>query len=145
VFDAVLYLVNLLREPDHESLRQAFKELILKVLSAELAPIAEVFDHPEDPMTAREHLKKWYDDQKRTLRAEGVKQGRAEGVKEGRAEGVKQGRAEGQRKLLAKLLRLKFGPLDAASEERLAGATPAQLGKWAERVLKAESLDQVWS
>ncbi len=37
VFDAVLYLVNLFQEPGHESLRQAFKELILKVLNTEMA------------------------------------------------------------------------------------------------------------
>lgn len=39
VFDVVLFLVNSLREPKHESLRQAFKEHILKVLSPDFAPI----------------------------------------------------------------------------------------------------------
>lgn len=133
VFEVVLYLVELLREPKHESLRQAFKELILKVLSTELAPIAEVFDHPEDPMTTRERLQHWYDDQKAALLAEGKKQGRVEG------------RADGQRSLLGKQLKLKFGPLGAAVEERLASATPAQLGRWAERVLTASTLDEIWA
>lgn len=79
-------------------------------------------------MTTRERLQSWYDDQKAALLAEGKKQGRA----------------DGQRSLLAKLLKLKFGPLDAAAEERLASATPAQLGRWAERVLTAGSLDEIW-
>ncbi len=137
VFEPVLYLVELLREPRHESLRQAFKGLILKVLSPDLAPIAEVFDHPEDPMTTRERLQNWYDEQKAALLAEGEQKGRAEGERKGRA--------EGQRSLLAKLLRLKFGPLDAATESRLIAATPAELGRWAERVLTAASLDEIWA
>lgn len=83
-------------------------------------------------MTTRERLQSWYDDQKAALLAEGKKQGRAEG------------RADGQRSLLAKQMKLKFGPLDSAAEERLASATPAQLGRWAERVLTAGSLDEIW-
>lgn len=164
VFEVVLFLVESLREPKHESLRQAFKELILKSLSPEFAPIAEVFDHPEEPMTTRERLKIWYDEQQATSRAEGVKQGLTEGVKqgiqkgieegiqkgiqkgiqEGTRRGIQKGQADGQRTLLAKLLKLKFGPLDAAAEERLASGTPAQLGLWAERVLSASSLDEIW-
>lgn len=84
-------------------------------------------------MTARERLQNWYDEQKASLLAEGKQQGRAEG------------RAEGQRSLLAKQLRLKFGQLDAATEARLAKATPAELGRWAERVLTAASLDEIWT
>lgn len=37
----------------------------------------------------------------------------------------------------------RFGPLDAATEERLAGATQAQLSRWAEWVLTAGSLEEV--
>lgn len=59
--------------------------------------------------------------------------------------GLQKGRADGQRALLAKLLKLKFGSLDAAAEARLASGTPAQLGLWAERVLSASSLDEIWS
>ncbi len=136
VFEAVLYLVNLLREPQHESLRQAFKGLMLGVLSPQLSPIAEVFDHPEDPMTTRERLEHWYQEQRDALLAEGRQ--------EGRQEGVKQGRTEGQRGILAKQLKLKFGPLDAEAEARLAQATSAQLGRWAERVLTASSLAEIW-
>jgi hypothetical protein len=102
-------------------LRQAFKDHILKVLSPDFAPIAEVFDHPEDPMTTRERLKNWYDEQQATSRA------------------------EGQRTLLEKLLKLKFGKLDASAEARLAVATSTQLVKWGERVLTAGSLEEVWT
>lgn len=91
-----------------------------------------------------ERLKSWFDEQQAASLAEGIEQGRAEGVKQGRADGVKEGRADGQRSLLAKQLKLKFGPLDAATEARLAGATSAQMSRWAERVLSAGSLDEIW-
>ena len=80
-------------------------------------------------MTTRERLKNWFDEQQATSRAEGVKQGRA----------------DGQRSLLAKQLKLKFGTLDAAAEARLSSATPAQLSRWAERVLTAASLEEIWA
>jgi predicted transposase/invertase (TIGR01784 family) len=149
VFEVVLFLVNSLREPKHESLRQAFKDHILKVLSPDFAPIAEVFDYPEDPMTTRERLKIWYDEQQAASRAEGVKEGVTQGVQQGLEQGVKkgikQGRVEGQRSLLAKQLKLKFGTLDAFAKSRLTDATSEQLDKWAERVLTAGSLDEVWA
>jgi flagellar biosynthesis/type III secretory pathway protein FliH len=92
-------------------------------------------------MTTRERLKNWYDEQQAASRAEGLK----EGVTQGEKQGIQKGRAEGQRTLLAKLLKLKYGKLDASTEERLANATSAQLVKWAERVLTAGSLDEIWA
>lgn len=55
VFEAVLFLVKSLREPEYESLRQAFKEHILKVLSPDFAPMGSLRqsrgsdDHPRTP------------------------------------------------------------------------------------------------
>ncbi len=78
-----------------------------------------------------------------------IEQGRDEGLERGREEGLEQGReqgrAEGSRLMLAKLLQLKFGPLDDATEAKLAGATLGQLEAWSERVLTAESLDAVFA
>jgi flagellar biosynthesis/type III secretory pathway protein FliH len=86
-------------------------------------------------MTTRERLQTWYNEEKAASRAEGLQ--------EGLEKGIRKGRSEGQRNLLAKQLQLKFGPLDAATEERLAGATQAQLSRWAERVLTAGSLEEI--
>ena len=74
-----------------------------------------------------------------------VEQGREEGLKKGREEGLEQGRAEGSRLMLAKLLQLKFGPLDDATEAKLAGATLARLDAWSERVLTADGLENVFT
>lgn len=59
--------------------------------------------------------------------------------------GLLQGRAEGQRALLTKQLRLKFGPLPATVEDRLATADVRHLESWAARILTASRLDQIWA
>lgn len=96
-------------------------------------------------MTLRERLQRELDREHAVLRAEGRKQGIQEGMAQGIEKGLAKGRAEGQRALLAKQLRLKFGSLDAAAEERLVKATHAQLEKWAKRILTAGSLDEIWA
>jgi hypothetical protein len=75
-------------------------------------------------------------------------QGRAEGEVRGRAEGEVRGRAEGEVRgraaTLAKLLTVKFGPLPAHVESRLAQASLPELELWTERVLTATTLDAVF-
>jgi predicted transposase YdaD len=76
--------------------------------------------------------------------AEGEAKGRAEGRAEGRTEGEAKGRTEGEATLLSKLLTLKFGPLDDATAQRLRGASTTELERWAERILTANALDDVF-
>lgn len=54
------------------------------------------------------------------------------------------GRAEGERILLRRQLVRKFGELPVSAEARLRSATEAELGQWAERILTATSLDEVF-
>jgi len=58
-----------------------------------------------------------------------------------KAEGI----AIGQSNILLHLLRSKFGELPPSVTERLHNAEPAQLVHWADRVLFAETLEQVFS
>jgi len=58
-----------------------------------------------------------------------------------KAEGI----AIGQANLLHRQLRAKFGELPPFVDERLQNAEPAQLEHWAERVLFAQTLEQVFS
>ena len=74
------------------------------------------------------------------LRAEGEAKGRAEGKIEGRAEGKIEGRAE----VLSKLLTLKFGALPSDIDARLRNASIEQLDLWAERVLSANTLADIF-
>lgn len=61
-----------------------------------------------------------------------------------REEGVRQGRAEGERAVLDRQLRRRFGPLPSAVEARLGGASTADLEAWADNVLDAATLDEVF-
>ena len=81
-------------------------------------------------------------------RDEGMEQGRVEGMEQGMeqgmARGMAQGRVDGQRAVLERLLRRPFGRLPPATAERLAGASAADLEAWAENVLDAETVGDVF-
>jgi hypothetical protein len=62
---------------------------------------------------------------------------------EGRAEGRAKGRAEGRLDTLRRLLVLKFGALDVASEARLQAASPKAVVRYLERLLTADSVAAV--
>jgi len=62
-----------------------------------------------------------------------------------REEGRAEGRAERGAELVLKQLRLKFGELDADTVTRVRGATEADLDLWAERVLTAGNLADVFA
>ncbi len=77
-------------------------------------------------------------------RDEGVRQGRVEGVRQGRVEGEQQGLVQGERTVLERLLQRRFGILPTQVAERLRHASTTELETWAENVLDAETLDQVF-
>lgn len=69
---------------------------------------------------------------------------RAEGKAEGRVEGRAEGRVEGRAEVLERLLGLKFGAVSVATRERLRTASLDELDRWAERLLAAASLEEVF-
>ena len=64
-------------------------------------------------------------------------------IQQGRREGRQEGRQEGRRGMLLRLLTRRFGPLPAATEERIERATPDQLDRWVDRIVDAPTLDEV--
>lgn len=66
-------------------------------------------------------------------------------VAEGRREGRDQGLVEGQRAIVLRLLTRRFQPLPPEALARIEKADAATLETWADRLLSAESLDEVWS
>lgn len=80
-----------------------------------------------------------------TLYEQWIAEGAAKGRVEGRLEGRVEGRVEGEASLLTKLLTTKFGPLPDTARSRLASATIPEIEAWAERVLIANSLEQVFA
>ena len=61
-----------------------------------------------------------------------------------REEGVKEGLQKGEARLMLRLLRLKFGPLEPEVEDQVRSADADRLLQWGERVLTAESLQDVF-
>lgn len=68
----------------------------------------------------------------------------AEGEAKGKAEGRAEGEAKGKAELLMKLLTLRFGPLSEETLVRLRSATGEEMELFAERVLAARSLDEIF-
>jgi flagellar biosynthesis/type III secretory pathway protein FliH len=73
-------------------------------------------------------------------RAQGLEQGRQEGRREGRHEG----RREGAREVLITLLLSRFGTLPDDVVARVKVADTEQIDRWAERLLTASSLAEVF-
>jgi hypothetical protein len=57
---------------------------------------------------------------------------------------IEKGRQEGAMVLLRRLLTQRFGPLSDEVEQRLQAATVQDLERWADRVLDAQHLDEVF-
>lgn len=70
---------------------------------------------------------------------QGIEQGIEKGIEKGRVEG----RVEKQRQTLAKLIQLRFTAPSAATLARLGAASEAELDLWTERILTAETLDDL--
>jgi len=87
----------------------------------------------EDDMSAE--IRAWFEAYEKNLRTEASTEGRKEGVKEG----VK----KGERILLLRQLHARFGELPEATVARIEAADSADLERWGERVLGAETLAEV--
>src|SRR5690606_2160047 len=72
-----------------------------------------------------------------------TKRGIERGIEQGIQTGLREGQLEGRAAMLSRLLQLKFGDLPETLQQRLAQASEAELDLWAERILFADSLEQV--
>ncbi|MCK6545687.1 PD-(D/E)XK nuclease family transposase [Myxococcota bacterium] len=75
----------------------------------------------------------------------GLQEGRVEGRAEGRVEGRAEGRVEANAVTLLRLLRAKFGALDASTEARVRAASEAELERWLLAVLSAPDVASVFA
>jgi hypothetical protein len=72
-------------------------------------------------------------------------QGFDKGVEKGIEKGIEKGVEKGQRTTLLRLLTRRFGTLPEPVAERVAGATPADIERWLDRILDATSLDDIFA
>ena len=68
-----------------------------------------------------------------------------EGIEKGIPMGIEKGIPIGETLLLRRQLTRRFGPVPGWVEAKLAGAEPAQLELWGERLLDAPSLEAVFA
>ena len=61
-----------------------------------------------------------------------------------RQEGRRQGKQEGELAILSRQLERRFGPLGPAVTERLQKANAAEVERWADNILVARTLDEVF-
>ena len=59
-------------------------------------------------------------------------------------EGMQKGMQKGELNVLLRQLTRRFGPLDMATERRLQQASSEELERWADNILDAASLDDVF-
>ncbi len=74
------------------------------------------------------------------LIAQGHQKGHQEGLQKGLQKGLQEGARKARGETVLKLLRLKFGRVPASVVARVKAATNAELDRWTERVLTADSL-----
>jgi len=67
------------------------------------------------------------------------------GIEQGLQQGIEQGMLSGERQVLTRLLTRRFGPLPAAVLQQLEQAGTDQLERWADNVLDAPTLDDVFA
>jgi predicted transposase YdaD len=134
--------------PTEMTLRRDFEVWLERVilprfgLSREEA--AGTFTLEELETMLAESIDRWNREIREGGRLEGREEGRLEGREEGRLEGREEGRQEGEARVVLRLLRLKFGPLEPAIEDLVHSADADRLLEWGERVLTAASLQDVF-
>lgn len=135
--------------PDYERLGQAIQHFIQWQLQNKQLPITLEEGLTNDLEDYMSKLAKNWEKEAQEIRQEGWQDGRQEGVELGLQKGVEVGRQEGvevgQRRQLQRLLALKFGTLSADITARVENANSDQLGQWADRILFANTLDEVFN
>ena len=76
---------------------------------------------------------------------QGIEKGLEQGIEKGLEQGIEKGRLEGESIILFRQLTRRFGPLPQDVLARLARADSAQLETWADRILDARSLEEVFA
>ena len=79
---------------------------------------------------------------------QGMQQGMQLGRLEGKEEGMQQGKEEGMQdeaiKLLERQIKRRFGPISEETRHRLQSADIEQLERWADNILDAQTLEEVF-
>jgi flagellar biosynthesis/type III secretory pathway protein FliH len=133
-------LAERLKRPEDAALLRAFVTWIQFVLMPDRGWADHQIPALRDLQELREMLEERVKEWNRQLIAKGRKEGRQEGLEKGRS----LGRREGEVDLLLRQLAHKFGPLDEPTVARVRAARATQRQAWAERLLTAATLAEVF-
>jgi predicted transposase YdaD len=144
---ALLFLQRLPDHPDPEAVLRIVTNLATSVVTApsrveSLGMLVWYAFRASDPDTSR--LRQWIEANVGEHVIEAYKTSAERMTEETRKTALAEGRAEGRAEMLRRLLTLKFGALSAESEARLGKASVSDLDRWAERVLSAQRIDDVF-
>ena len=141
-------LIVELQSPEYLSLRRIFTVWIKRALLQRLVPrepVPEVNELQEVDAMLAERVAQWTEQWKQQGLQEGQQQGLLEGRLEGQQQGLLEGRLEGRHAMLERQLRKRFGnAVSDAVLEKVRQASSEKLDLWAERILDARSLDEVF-
>jgi hypothetical protein len=119
-----------------DPLRETIRTWALAVSSdsSSVAALLDIFVNMRGTaMSVRENFEAFFAYHERMARQEAELKGKLEGKLEGQAE------------ILGRLIRRRFGPLDDVTQSRLANAKPDLIHQWADAVLTAGSLEEVFA
>ncbi len=136
-----------LDQPDQSTLRRDILAWLSKVVFPARLPdvdIPEIDNLDEFQTYVEVEMQTWPEQWKAEGVEEGLRRGRREGVELGHRQGLRKGRVVGEATILRRQMELKFGSVDESSEKRISTASADQLLAWAERLLTAETLDDVF-
>ena len=143
VQEVVTRLVEWLAPAEHQELRRVFAHW----LSVSLLPlkmpgtqVPKVEDLQEFKAMIDEQMVPWTEQWKQQGFLLGMEKGMEQGLERGMERGLRQGEAQ----VLLRQLTRKFGNLDAKVQARIENADADQLLEWAERLLTAEAIADVW-
>ncbi len=91
-----------------------------------------------------ERVKEWEKELLEKGLQEGIKEGIKKGIKKGMEKGIEKGVEQGEAEVLLRLLERKFYEIPPEYRQRIDDADSSQLLAWAERILTAESIDDVF-
>ncbi len=135
------------QHPDFEALRSVFALLAGRVLTMENGPGPGVLVS-ENLLEVRTMLatraEEWKQHWMRQGLQEGRQEGLQEGLQEGRQQGLKQGLKKGEATLLERLLESRFGAIPDWARDRVNAAESEDLEVWALRLLRAQTIDEVF-
>lgn len=133
--DALQALIDRLDAPAFDELQQAFTAWLRDVLLQERAPGVSI-----PPVSTLREIETMIVQEK----IDWSLRWRQQGHQEGRQEGHRMGVQEGESLLLERLLARRFGALPDEVRLRLSQADTAHLEAWAEKLLDARTLDDVF-